>query len=286
MKNRAASIRARLLNLAKKENLDFQLIIIRFLHERLLYRLSKSDFSDHFILKGGAFVYAMQGLKSRPTLDIDLLGRHIANDKETICDAFRKICGMIENDEVLFRPESVFGEIITQTDKYRGIRVFVDTEFDTIRQRLQIDVGFGDIVTPSVQELEYPVLLEDLDVPVLLAYSIETVIAEKFHAMIELSQANSRMKDFYDLYELLTTTNPDIEMLRAAIIATFENRKTIFVNNHSLFTEEFVTDFQRQRKWEAFLKKIDHRNNPSFEAVMQIIANKLKLIWENLNSTE
>lgn len=162
MKNRAASIRARLLNLAKKENLDFQLIIIRFLHERLLYRLSKSGFSDHFILKGGAFIYAM----------------------------------------------------------------------------------------------------------------------------IELSQANSRMKDFYDLYVLLTTTNPDFEMLRLAIIATFNNRKTMFVDNHSLFTKEFTTDFQRTRNWEAFLKKIDRKNSPSFEAVMQIITNTIKPIWENLNSTE
>lgn len=286
MKNRAASIRARLLNLAKNENLDFQLIIIRFLHERFLYRLSKSDYSDQFILKGGAIIYAMQGLKTRPTLDIDLLGKHIANDKETICDTFRKICNTIENDEVLFLAESVTGEIITQTDKYNGVRVFIDSKFDTIRQRLQIDVGFGDIVTPSVQELEYPVLLEDLDAPVLFAYSIETVIAEKFHAMIELSQANSRMKDFYDLYELLTTTNPDIEILRTAIIATFDNHKTLFVNNHSLFTKEFATDFQRQRNWEAFLKKIDRKNNPSFEAVMQIIVNKLRPFWENLSSVK
>jgi predicted nucleotidyltransferase component of viral defense system len=203
MNNRAVSIRARLLNLAKKEGIDFQLIIIRFLHERLLYRLSISDYSQQLILKGGALIYAMQGLKSRPTIDVDLLGTQISNDIEVLCEVFRKICTVQSEDEVVFNQESVVGELITQQDKYNGIRLYIDATFHTIRQRLQIDVGFGDIVFPVVQVLEYPILLDDMQVPVLLAYSKETVIAEKFQAMIELSVANSRMKDFYDVYKLL-----------------------------------------------------------------------------------
>ena len=154
MSNRAVSIKTRLLNLAKKEGIDFQLIIIRFLHERLLYRLSVSDYSQQLILKGGAFIYAMQGLKSRPTIDVDLLGTQISNDIEALCDVFRQICAVESEDEVTFIPESVVGELITQQDKYNGVRLYIDATFHTVRQRIQIDVGFGDIVIPVVQELE------------------------------------------------------------------------------------------------------------------------------------
>ena len=149
MNNRAASIRARLLNLAKKEGIDFQLIIIRFLHERLLYRLSVSDYSQQLILKGGAFIYAMQGLKSRPTIDVDLLGTQISNDIEVLCEVFRQICAVESEDEVVFNPESVVGELITQQDKYNGIRLYIDATFHTVRQRIQIDIGFGDMFPKS-----------------------------------------------------------------------------------------------------------------------------------------
>ena len=126
MKNRADSIRARLLNLAKKERIDFQLIIIRFLHERLLYRISVSDYSQQLILKGGAFIYAVQGIKSRPTIDVDLLGTQISNDIETLCEVFRQICTIESEDEVAFNPKSVVGELITQQDKYNGVRLYIE----------------------------------------------------------------------------------------------------------------------------------------------------------------
>ena len=181
--------------MAKKEGADFQLIIIRFLHERLLYRLSVSDYSQQFILEGGAFIYAMQGLKSRPTLDVDLLGTQISNDIDVLCEVFRQICIIQSEDEVSFNPESIVGELITKQGKYNGIRLYINATFHTVRQRIQIDVGFGDIVIPDVQELVYPILLDDMQVPFLQAYSKETVIAEKFQAMLELSVVNSRMKD-------------------------------------------------------------------------------------------
>lgn len=155
MINRSASLRAKLLNLAKNENIEFQVIITRFLHERLLHRLSLSDFSQQFILKGGTFIYAIQGIKSRPTIDVDFLGQQIANDVETLCEIFRTICNIESDDEVRFLPESVVGEVITEQDKYDGDRLFIETEFDSIRQRLQIDLGFGDVVTPANQQLEY-----------------------------------------------------------------------------------------------------------------------------------
>jgi predicted nucleotidyltransferase component of viral defense system len=282
MNNRAVSIRARLLNLAKKEGIDFQLIIIRFLHERLLYRLSVSDYSQQLILKGGAFIYAMQGLKSRPTIDVDLLGTQISNDIEILCEVFREICIVKSEDEVVFNQESVVGELITQQDKYNGIRLYIDATFHTIRQRLQIDVGFGDIVFPVVQVLEYPILLDDMQVPVILAYSKETVIAEKFQAMIELSVANSRMKDFYDVYKLLVENEFDNDTLEEAIKATFENRGTLYTENHALFTAEFATNLQRKRSWTAFLNKINRDKKLEFEEVLRLISEKLMPSWAKM----
>jgi len=282
MSNRAVSIRARLLNLAKKEGIYFQLIIIRFLHERLLYRLSVSDYSQQLILKGGAFIYAMQGLKSRPTIDVDLLGTQISNDIEALCEVFRQICAVESEDEVTFNPESVVGELITQQDKYNGVRLYIDASFHTVRQRIQIDVGFGDIVIPVVQELEYPILLDDMQVPVIQAYSKETVIAEKFQAMIELSVVNSRMKDFYDVYKLLAENEFDNDTLEEAIKATFANRETSYTENHALFTAEFATNPQRKRSWTAFLNKINRDKDLEFEEVMRSISEKLMPLWTKM----
>ena len=282
MNNRAVSIRARLLNLAKKEGIDFQLIIIRFLHERLLYRLSVSDYSQQLILKGGAFIYAMQGLKSRPTIDVDLLGTQISNDIEVLCEVFREICTVQSEDEVVFNQKSIVGELITQQDKYNGVRLYIDATFHTIRQRLQIDVGFGDIVFPVVQVLEYPILLDDMQVPVILAYSKETVIAEKFQAMIELSVANSRMKDFNDVYKLLAENEFDNDTLEEAIKATFENRGTSFTENHALFSTEFATNLQRKRSWTAFLNKINRDKKLEFEEVLRLISEKLMPSWAKM----
>lgn len=279
MSNRAVSIRARLLNLAKKEIIDFQLIIIRFLHERLLYRISVSDYSQQLILKGGAFIYAMQGLKSRPTIDVDLLGTQISNDIKVLCEVFRQICDVESEDEVTFIPESVVGELITQQNKYNGVRLYIEATFHTVRQQIQIDVGFGDIVIPVVQELEYPTLLEEMQIPVIQAYSKETVIAEKFQAMIELSVANSRMKDFYDVYKLLTDNEFDNDTLEEAIIATFENRETSYTENHALFSADFATNTMRKRSWTAFLNKINRDKELEFEKVMRLITEKLMPFW-------
>ena len=282
MKNRADSIRARLLNLAKKERIDFQLIIIRFLHERLLYRISVSDYSQQLILKGGAFIYAVQGIKSRPTIDVDLLGTQISNDIETLCGVFRQICTIESEDEVAFNPKSVVGELITQQDKYNGVRLYIDATYHTVKQRIQIDGVFGDIVIPVAQELEYPILLDEMQIPVIQAYSTETVIAEKFQAMIELSVANSRMKDFYDVYNLLTDNKFDNETLEEAIKVTFVNRGTSYTENHALFTAEFGTNPQRKKSWTVFLNKINRDKELEFEDVMRLISEKLMPFWAKM----
>jgi predicted nucleotidyltransferase component of viral defense system len=224
----------------------------------------------------------MQGLKSRPTIDVDLLGTQISNDIEALCDVFRQICAVESEDEVTFIPESVVGELITQQDKYNGVRLYIDAAFHTIRQRIQIDVGFGDIVIPVVQELEYPILLDEMQVPLIQAYSKETVIAEKFQAMIELSVTNSRMKDFYDVYKLLTDNEFDNDTLEEAIKATFANRETPYTENHALFSADFAKNTLRKRSWTAFLNKINRDKELEFEEVMRLITERLLPFWAKL----
>jgi predicted nucleotidyltransferase component of viral defense system len=269
MKNPSASIRARLLNLAKSEGLSFQLVIIRYLQERLLYRLSVSPYSKSFYLKGGALMYAFEGSKTRFTLDIDLLGKAIANNTQTIKSAFAEIASTnCPSDGVVFNPKTIQADEISEQNKYNGIRIFIDASFNTIKQRLQVDVGFGDEVLPTPDStIDYPILLSDLEIPSLLAYSPETQIAEKFQAMIELSLANSRMKDFYDVYKLISTRNYDEPNLAESIRITFSNRNTTFTENHSLFSEQFFNNPNRTKMWKAFLNKIGQDKDLEFTLV-------------------
>jgi len=284
MKDSVASIRGRLLNLAKEQGLSFQLIIIRYLQERLLFRISQSNYRDKFYLKGGALIYAYQGSKTRYTLDIDLLGKEIANNAETIKSIFKEIVDIQYSiDGVWFDSESIQAEIISELEKYNGIRILIDAGFHTIKQRMQVDIGFGDVIVPEPnRNLEFPVLLPESEIPVIIAYSTETLIAEKFQAMVELSEANSRMKDFYDVFKLIESKKFDSSKLKESVIATFENRNTYYFDNHSLFTESFFTDPNRLKMWKAFLNKIGQDKDLNFSEVGKTITETLKPIWESL----
>lgn len=284
MKNPSASIRARLQNLAKEQGLSFQLILIRYLQERLLFRLSKSNYRNNFFLKGGALIYAYERSKTRYTLDIDLLGKDIENNRQAIEDAFTEILSLkYSADGVWFNADTIQTQLITEQDKYNGIRLFVEAGFHTIQQRLQIDVGFGDVLQPNPNKnLEFPVLLTECDIPVIQAYASETIIAEKFQAMIELSSANSRMKDFYDVYKLITSKKLNQTKLELGIRATFKNRNTKYFDNHALFQEGFFTDPNRVKMWKAFLNKIGQDKDLNFKDVGNTISLTLKPIWEKL----
>jgi len=280
-KANSASIRARLLNFSQHEDLTFQFVVIRYLHERLLYRLSISEYVSKFFLKGGALLFAIEGMHIRPTIDIDFLGRQIKNDKETIRKAFQSICNIrYEDDCVFFDVENIIVTDITEDKEYSGVRLFIDAHFDTIRQRLQIDIGFGDIITPAPVNLIYPVLLNELESPKLKAYSIETVIAEKFQAMIALGVFNSRMKDFYDIYILLRNNAIEDSLLQEAITQTFKQRDTHYVENHELFSDSFYEDSKRILMWNAFLKKMKIRDNLNFKMVVNEITIRLKPFYK------
>ena len=278
-KNFAKSIKAKLLNIARKDGLDYQVLLIRYLYERLLYRLSVSQYREKFCLKGGALLYAFEKEFARPTLDIDFLCIKINNDETVIKQIFTEIMAIpCDNDGVVFDTNFLKTEIITENKAYHGIRLIYIARLDTIIQTMKIDIGFGDVVIPAAQSLSYPVLIPDLPVPEILAYSLETVVAEKFHVMIDLAEANSRYKDFYDVYQILSQNELDAANLTDAIQATFHNRETNFKENHQLFSEGFAKDQNRNMQWQRFLKKIKHDENLTFEKVMSLIKSKLQPI--------
>ncbi len=281
MKNIGKSIRDKLYNLSKKNNISFQHLIIRYFHERLLYRISVSKYSDKFFLKGGALLYTFSsGEMWRYTMDIDFSLHQMEYDQQKIVETFKDISAIQDEDGVQFNVDSISSRFIRENDIYGGIRIFIETQLDTIQQRLQVDVGFGDSIYPKPIRIYYPVILNDVAIPSIYAYSLETVISEKFHAMIELSEMNSRMKDFYDVYHLLKAENLDQEILEEAIRVTFRQRNTFYQENHELFSTDFASNKNRILAWDAFLKKINHKDSLTFPWVLNEITLVLKPIWE------
>lgn len=278
-KNYAKSIRAKLLNISKEEGVFYQTLLTRYFQERLLYRLSASAYKNRFILKGGALLYAHERLKARPTLDIDFLGQQISRDMDNIKETFTEICSIgCEEDGVFFEKDSVHVEEITLKKAYNGVRIHVKAGLDTASQVISMDIGFGDIITPAPIDLSYPTLLEHLPSVSILAYSLETVVAEKFHAMIDHATENSRMKDFFDVYRILKSGDLDSNTLREAIVATFENRGTTISADASLFDDSFATNSMRNSMWNNYLRKIRFGDSLSFQEVWTYITTKLKTI--------
>lgn len=279
-KNLGKSIRTRLLNLAKEEKQDYMKVLVRYLHERLLFRISASPYKSHFLLKGSSLLFALDGFKARPTIDIDLLGERISNDRDNIKEIFQKVCNIeCEDDGVTFDPASLELEPIAVEKKYPGTCVKVVAHLDTIVQQVSVDIGFGDVVTPYPLLLDYPLLLPDVPTLELYAYSLETLIAEKFHAMVDRDESNSRMKDFFDVYQLFTNHEIDRELLVEAITSTFKNRNTYYREHLALFTEGFATDATRNIWWKAFLKKIRWKEQLDFSIVMECIKDNLQEYW-------
>lgn len=254
--NIAASVRQRLLNLAREQNEDFGLLLTRYALERLLYRISQSEHRESFILKGALLFDLWMNDTHRPTRDADFLarGENAPARFETI---FRGLCAQpVEDDGLLFDPSTVQAIKIKEDADYEGVRVTFLATLANARISVQIDIGFGDTITPAPIETAFPTLL-DLPKPVLLTYPKETVVAEKFEAMVKLAIANSRMKDFYDIGMLAATFDFESELLLSAIKRTFERRKTPLPVERSplAFTSEFSRDEAKNRQWNAFVTK-------------------------------
>lgn len=286
IKNYGKSIRTKLLSVAKKEDVFYQTVLTRYFQERLLYRMSKTKYRSNFYLKGGALMYAYERFAARPTLDIDFLGNNLSNESKNIIAVFKEICAVpFEEDGVTFDIENITAQNITEFKDYHGVRLSIPVKMDTIAQVMTMDIGFGDIVTPSPIDLDYPLLLDHLPDVNILAYSLETVIAEKMHAVIDLADQSSRMKDYYDLYNILSKEQYDGDVLQEAIIRTFENRHTPYNADAAFFREDFANNQQMQVRWQAFMRKITLGKDWSFSAVVNYIQIVLRPYWENLSQS-
>ena len=273
MPNVAASVRQRLLNLSRSQARPFQEVLQFYVMERFLYRLSRSEHADRFVLKGALVQQVWEGPQSRPTMDIDMLGR-MGNDPEALLQSFR---GVLEaespEDGLIFDADSLRAERITEDADYQGVRIRGRVELDGARVWLQIDIGFGDLIVPAPKQMRYPVLL-DLPAPELLCYSLESTIAEKFQAMVALGSMNSRMKDFFDIWLLSRQFGFDLLTLAEAITATCDQRNTP-LPKPPFFTEQFANE--KQPQWQAFLRRLgdDVPTEPEFATVLSVLEDFL-----------
>jgi hypothetical protein len=254
-KNMAASVKARLTDLGRRQGEDFQLVLTRYAIERLLYRLTNTPYAGEFVLKGAMLFRLWADSPHRPTRDLDLLGRGDPS-VERLAVVFRDVCGAaVEDDGLVFDPATVTAGRIREDQEYEGVRVGCIAPLGQARIDLQVDVGFGDAVTPAPVTVRYPGLL-DLPTPELAAYPRETVVAEKFQAMVALGMGNSRMKDFFDVWVLARSFAFAGPVLADAVRATFARRKTPVPAAPPLaLTAEFGTDARKVTQWRAFLKK-------------------------------
>lgn len=250
MRHSAASVRARLLGVAKARGSDFNQALVR-----ILYRLTQSKHADRFLLKGALLFTLWYDMPHRATRDADLLGLG-ASDLESVARAFREIAAVAVDDGIVFDPASVTVEEIRK--EAGGVRVLIAGELAKARCKTQIDVGFGDAVTPGPVDAVYPVLLDDLPAPRLRVYPACTVVAEKLHAIALLGMTNSRLKDYFDLSVLLARETLGAGLLAQAIKATFERRgMAVPAELPAGLTDEFARDASRQALWQAFVKKND-----------------------------
>ncbi|CAN7674592.1 nucleotidyl transferase AbiEii/AbiGii toxin family protein [Variovorax paradoxus] len=254
-RNLAASVRARLKQRADVKRQDFNLTLTRYGLERLLYRLSVSPHAANYLLKGALLFSLWYDQPHRPTRDADLLGFG-PDDIGTAVSAFREICQIEVDDGIAFDAASVRGSVIRKEAGYGGVRIDLLAKLDGARLALQVDIGFGDAVTPAPEPVSYPVLLEDLPAPQLRAYPKYTVVAEKFHAVCLLGMANTRMKDYFDLWVLLTEGALEAAELRRAVDATFARRRLLVPSTvPSGLSDAFALDPAKQGQWAAFLQR-------------------------------
>jgi Nucleotidyl transferase AbiEii toxin, Type IV TA system len=253
--NLAASVHQRLLNLSQERREDFNLILTRYAIERLLARLAQAGYAGQFVLKGALLFAIWTGRLHRPTRDLDLLG-YGDSSEEKLGKLFKDLCAVeMKADGLVFDPDSVRVTEIREEQEYGGQRVHLLATLGRARIPLQIDIGFGDAVTPAAEQVEYPALLE-LPGPRLWAYPKESVVAEKLHAMVALGVLNSRMKDFYDVWTMAQVFPFDGHTLCRAIWSTFERRRTEIPSSAPAgLTAKFAGQADKIVQWKAFLAR-------------------------------
>ncbi|MBQ1482296.1 MAG: nucleotidyl transferase AbiEii/AbiGii toxin family protein [Erysipelotrichaceae bacterium] len=267
----ADSVKSRLKNFAIKNGCTFQEALTYYGLERTIYRISVSKYAEHFVLKGGIFLYAIFDRNyERATTDVDLLARRISNSGEEMKNIFRDILSLNCDDALVYDTGSIVVEDITEFKEYHGLHVSAAGYLDRTKIPIGIDIGFGDVIYPDAVKMDFPVIL-DMDPPRVNVYSLESSIAEKLEAIIHNGYLNSRYKDFYDIYVLSQRYKFSYKALREAVTETFENRKTQMTMDSAVFGDEFLNDPMHQKRWDAFLKKKKAHVQVSMEEMMDRI---------------
>lgn len=281
----AISVKDRLKKQAIEEKKTMQDKIVMYGLERTIYRLSISEYAERFTLKGGIFLYALfNGDYTRATTDIDLLAQCISNDIEEMKKVFKEIFSIKCDDALRFDLNTLDVIYITEFKEYHGVKVSILGHLDKTKVPISIDIGFGDIVYPERMKMDFPVLL-DMDIPKVYAYSISSVVAEKFEAFVSLGLANSRYKDFYDIYVLSDRYNFDGKELTNAIKETFNHRGTSF-DDIVAFEDGFADDETRLMRWNSFVKKKKALVKLSFEETVQLLKILLFPIVDAIKKNE
>lgn len=251
----ADSVKAKLKNYSVQSGCTFQEALVYYGLERTIYRISISQYAEHFILKGGIFLYAIfDGNYERATTDVDLLAMRISNNAEEMKAVFKCILAQNIDDAIFYDLNSIEVENITEFKEYHGLHVSVVGYLDRSRIPIGIDIGFGDIIFPKAIKIDFPVIL-DFEAPKINVYSLESSIAEKLESVVKNGFLNSRYKDIYDIYILSNNFSFVYNELQNAVFETFTNRKTPITSNSLDFIKEFVSDPIHQIRWKAFLKK-------------------------------
>ncbi len=283
--NIAASVHQRLLNLAHERKEEFKFVLTKYALERMLFRISQSKHGGVFTLKGALLFELWTEKRYRPTRDADFLASG-ENSLERLCGIFKEISGEgVVDDGLRFDPDSVRAERIKEDADYEGIRVKLEGYLEKAAISVQIDIGFGDVVTPEATKVDFPSML-GFPRPTLLVYPKETVVAEKFEAMVKLGMVNSRMKDFHDLRSLCQEFRFDGRSLSEAVEKTFIRRQTPIPTKVAppVFTAEFFEDDQKKAQWSAFCRKYrGYVNDSSLESVCLDIARFLMPVVQSLN---
>ena len=281
----AISVKDRLKKQAIEEKKTMQDKIVMYGLERTIYRLSISEYAERFTLKGGIFLYALfNGDYTRATTDIDLLAQCISNDIEEMKKVFKEIFSIKCDDALRFDLNTLDLIYITEFKEYHGVKVSILGHLDKTKVPISIDIGFGDIVYPERMKMDFPVLL-DMDIPKVYAYSINSVVAEKFEAFVSLGLANSRYKDFYDIYVLSDRYNFDGKELTNAIKETFNHRGTSF-DDIVAFEDGFADDETRLMRWNSFVKKKKAFIKLGFEETVQLLKILLFPIVDAIKKNE
>lgn len=269
MTDLAASVLARLKNKAAGSGRSYQLCLQLFCQEEFLRRLEKSEYAENFVLKGGLFLYSITDFDSRVTVDVDFLLRQVPNTPEQLKIILEKIIAVqTGNDFVIFEVKDVAP--IAVAKKYAGISASIIARIKNTRTPFAIDFGVGDVIVPKQEKRKIPTQLDDFTAPTVNTYSIETTVAEKIDAILSLMEFSSRMKDYYDIFYLANKFDFKGGLLSEALKKTFANREHIYTVGQFSQVMGFDNDVTMQKKWKAFVRKIDTKTD-NYSTVLKTI---------------